>query len=371
MTALENRPFAPVDHTPVPVLPSTLHLPNRPPKLIYLDLNHWVNLSKANSGHAMGGAYRDVLDACIAAVESGKAVFPISDSIYMEVLKIGPHRQRRQLREVIERVGRFVVVTSRVVIAEHEIESLLDRLVGPDRKTINDMGYLDWGAFRAFGMVGGLRIHSIDTDEDVTDKARAEFSGGPAEFDRRLAIAELEANRMLLEGPLDEDKPRLQAEGWDPRAAYEVAERRAEQERQEALILDANPDWRTGRLRDVIRAREILIEINEMLFRACSARRVPTSLEALFASPEEARGALDSMPSFDVAVSMKTEYHRNGQHTWKRNDIQDIDALASTVPYCDVVATDTEGATLALRAGLGTRHRTVILSRTTDLPDHF
>jgi len=35
----------------------------------------------------------------------------------MEVSKIGPYRQRRDLREVIERVSRYTVVTSQEQVA--------------------------------------------------------------------------------------------------------------------------------------------------------------------------------------------------------------------------------------------------------------
>jgi hypothetical protein len=40
------------------------------------------------------------------------------------------------------------------------------------------------------------------------------------------------------------------------------------------------------------------------------------------------------------AISLKTRYHRDRQHQWTANDINDIDALAIAVPYCDAVFTD-------------------------------
>lgn len=65
--------------------PETLLLSPRPPKLVYLDLNHWVALAKAHVGHVDGGSHTDVLAACLRSVACGAAVFPISDSIYFEV----------------------------------------------------------------------------------------------------------------------------------------------------------------------------------------------------------------------------------------------------------------------------------------------
>ena len=157
---------------------STLRIPARPPRLVYLDLNHWVSLAKANSGHKDGERFREALNAVVAARRNGSAVFPISDSTFFEVSKIKQFRQRRDLRDAIEMVSGYFVVTSRTVIATHEIEAALDELVGPSSRPINSMDYLDWGVARAFGMVGGFRVFD-DTGGDVTSKARAGIPAGP------------------------------------------------------------------------------------------------------------------------------------------------------------------------------------------------
>lgn len=251
------------------VWPRTLIRPPRPPKLVYLDLNQWIALAKASAGHRDGARYQEVLDLCIAAVDDGRAVFPISDPIYFEVSKIGPHRQRRDLREVIERVCGYRVVTSRSVISAHEIEALL--VVGPNPHPINSMEYLDWGVARAFGMVGGFRVRDAN-GQDVTMEVRSQHRDGPEAFDRALAQAELELNRKTLEGPSPEEEPELRADGWDPRAAEEVSERRADQEIEKVARFNDNPSWRRGRIRDVVAAREVLIEINEALYRGFSER---------------------------------------------------------------------------------------------------
>jgi len=348
--------------------PETLRLPARPPKLVYLDLNHWVSLAKAHTGHREGEQFKDALAACIDAVDRGVAVFPVSDSIYIEVSKIGQYRQRRDLRDVIERVSGYRVVTSRVVVAEHEVEGLLDRLVGPSPDPINAMDYLDWGVARAFGKVGGFRIKSKDTDEDMTDEDRSRHPEGPEAFDRKLARAELELNRKTLDGPTAEEEPQMRSTGWDPMAAFEVALRRTTQEMEQVERFNADPSWRRGRIRDVIAAREVIIEINDMLWRGLSARG--TELEAAFPEPEETLRAFDSMPSFDVSVSLKTAFHRDPSHRWKPNDIQDIDALSSTVPYCDIVVTDKEAASHLVRTGVADRLQTTALSSISDLARH-
>lgn len=151
------------------VWPRTLRLPARSPKLVYLDLNHWIALAKALSGHPACEGDSEALAACLRALEDRTPVFPISGAIYIEISKIGQYRQRRDLRQVIEQLSRYMVVTSRSVVATHEIEAVLDGIVGPNPHPINTVDYLDWGVARAFGMVGGFRVKSI-SGEDESDK---------------------------------------------------------------------------------------------------------------------------------------------------------------------------------------------------------
>jgi hypothetical protein len=329
------------------VWPTTLRLPSRPPKVVYLDLLHWIGLAKANSKHREGVRFRDALAACIVAVEAGAAVFPISASTYMEVTKIRQRRQRQDLRYVIERVSGYRAITPRVVIEEHEVEALLDRLLGPSPSPIHARNYLDWGFAHAHGKVGGLKLES-------------EVTGG-----LKLGRAELELNRWALDGPTAEEELILPRFGYNPMATYEVQLQRAAEEMAQVERFNAYPSWRDPRIRKVVRTREIRIEVEEMLARGLIARGAdPETVLAKFGPDLD---AFDSMPSFDVSVSLKTAYHRNPEHRWKPNHIQDIDALAETVPYCDIVVTDKEAAAHLVQTGVAERLNTTVLSRTADL----
>ena len=153
------------------VWPFTLCMPKRPPKFVYLDLNHWITLARVVCGHRDGKKDKELLDFCLGAVEEKSAIFPVSLSIYVEIQKIRDHQRRRNLRKTIERLGQYVVVMPRAVVATHEIEAVLDRIVGPNPEPINTMDYLDWGVFRAMGMDGGIRVEA-NSGEDMT----AEYS---------------------------------------------------------------------------------------------------------------------------------------------------------------------------------------------------
>lgn len=348
--------------------PQTLRLPSRLPKLVYLDLNQWIALAKAMAGHRDGEAYKEVLTRCLGALDRGEAVFPISDSIYTEISKNGSHRQRRDLLEVIEPMSRFMVVMCRSIVSAHEIEAMLDRIAGPSPNPIKLMDYIDWGVARAFGIVGGFKVRS-SSGEDITAAVRSAHADGPAAFDSLLSNAELEVNRKVIAGPAPDEEPELRKRGWNPASTFEIAGRRAAQEIEQVSRFDQDPRWRQGRIRDVVATREVLIEINQALSRGLSLRG--TTLEATFPGMEDTRRAFDSMPSFDVAVTLKTAYHRDPLHRWTPNDIHDIDAMGSTVPYCDIVVTDKAVASHANQTKLAERLGTIVISQLSDLLQHL
>lgn len=351
------------------VWPRTLRVPSRPPKLVYLDLLHWIELAKTMAGRPESSSTRELLAECLAAREDGRALFPIADAIYVEVSKIKQHRQRRDIRHAIETLSGYHVVTSRPTIANHEIEAMLDNFVGPSQRPVNTMDYLDWGVARAFGRVGGFRVRR-GTGEDVTDEVRARWPEGPEAFDLLLASAELMLQRGTLDGPASpQEEQALRKYGWKPDPAMTISENRARQELEQVERFDSDPRWRAGRIRDVVAAWEVLIEVNEMLCRGLADRGA--TLEDVFDSPPVTRAQLDVMPSFDVSVTMKTEYHRDPHHRWTTNDIHDIDALASTLPYCDIVVTDRAVAAHANRSGLAERLDTVVVARLADLLAHL
>jgi hypothetical protein len=310
--------------------------------------------------------YQEALDACAAALADGAAVFPLSGSLYMEIEKIGQHRKRRNLREVIERLSHYRVVMPRPVVGRMEVEAVLDRLAGPNPNPIGSVDYLDRGVMRAMGLVGGLRVRDSSTDEDVTDRARAEHPSGPDAFDQMLAAGELRLERMVIDGPEPDEVAELRDAGWDPRASHEVQEERANEEITQVLRFDSEPRWRMERIRDVISVREVRSEYGEPLMEGLQARGA--SPDDVFGGGVEAfRDAFDSMPSFDVAVSIKSALHRNARHHWTANDITDIDALASTVPYCDVVVVDRAMANHLNQTGVADRLGTTVHTNLDDL----
>jgi hypothetical protein len=337
-----------------PVWPSGLRLPSRPPLLVYLDLNHWIGLAKAATGHRDGVRHRSALEACRAARASGDAVFPLSGAHYMEMARIKDPAQRLDVAGVMEELSGFTTLMGRPVVMRLEMQAVLDSRFGPSGDPSGPVPLVGHGFGPAFGRDGTLQVR---------DRDGADLTASLGEKEKQaLARANLVAQRAILAGPEDDQIGDLRARGWAPESASAVTERRAVQERELVEILDADPRWRRGRLWDVVAARESVIELFHLLDEELRLRGLNAG--DVMADRQAAWDLVRSMPTSDVAVALKTQMHRNGQRAalWSVNDVYDMDALALAVPYCDVVVTEKHACSALILEGLPGRYGTTVLT---------
>lgn len=285
-------------------------------------------------------------------------LFPLSGAHYFELYKNRQSRQRVALAGVMRELSGFSTLISRVLVWQLELASVLAGLTGrPSRAEV--LPLLGHGIAWAFGL-RGLRI--MHDEEDVTETFR---TAHPQKYADAISAVEW----SLLTGPTESDLVSLNAVGWDPLAAIHVAEKRAQQEREQALRFDQNDRWRRGRLRDAIIARELSLEWIEQLNGVLTSHGL--RITDVMTDRDGARRLVRAMPSNEVAIELKTAAHRNPQHNWTANDITDIDAMALAVPYCDVVVTEKHAWNALRAAHLDRRMNTVILRRLEELPEHL
>ena len=350
-------------------------------RLIYLDLNHWISLSKWISGHKHGPRYRAAFDACAAAVDEGRAEFPLSLSIIMEIISNQNRQQRLGLRRVIERLSRFRAVLPRSVIAALEFEQVLATQLGRIRLRTAPRDYVGLGVGWAFGR----RFAPSMVDEQGRDVTTETLSSVPPEI-RPLFTGEhisYMLTRMVIEGPASlSEEADLRADGWNPEGVRDLFDNRVLLETQLVRDLDeyrsrdsSSVDWRKRRLRDVVAARELFHETNETFSAVLDQQGLTIGDIFDMSDTREAvrknRGITDTMPTFDVVVTLKASYHRNPNYPWKRNDLFDIDAMSTVLPYCDVVVTDKAITSHVDRTKLASRLDTEVLSSLDDLVEQL
>jgi hypothetical protein len=349
---------------PALVWPLALVRPSCPPKLVYLDLNHWIYLSRAANGTTGGAPYLPALEACRHARATGSAVFVLSGAHYMELTKIADPAQRQRIAEVMEELSGFTTLLSRQVVVRLEIDALLDDRLGLTPEPTPSVDLLGHGVGHAFGIRGGFTVRNEHDGSDASDTLREQM--GADVFDELMARMNRLGEQMLLGGPEDSDIPDLLRLGYVANVAEEGAQRRADQETEQRRR-HAGTAWGAGnKLADIVMAREVMIELQDALVEAL-ARRGIHDLGVLFTDKEASRAVVRSMPVSYVSALLKTEQHRNKSKPWVSNDIFDIDALSLAVPYCHIVVTEKHRCHDLRLARLESRMDTVILRKLSDL----
>lgn len=317
--------------------------------LVYLDLNHYINLAKAspNSSRAADAAsksgrvlpgYADLAEAAREAKASGRAMFPLSGIHIMEVSRIADPRQRADVAAVMEELSEFNYLLDRPTLTQLEMDAGLDHINGESLALDDYLPLIGKSFAYAFGRRFNLTITDAD-GMDTSAELRQQLGGD--QFDAMLADMNLQTERAMLRGPTDEEIPEMRANGWDPERIRAGHESRLGYELETTQILNNNPAWLTGRLRDFISGREVIHEWLDIFLKHLKERE-EDGLAHDLPSTEQMSRFWAAMPQVQVAISMKTRYHRNPTRTWRTNDISDIDAMAIAYPYCDAVFTDRE-----------------------------
>lgn len=89
----------------------------------------------------------------------------------------------------------------------------------------------------------------------------------------------------------------------------------------------------------MVSAREITHEWLDT-FNRLQESRTKDGRTSFNPSDEVVRQLMAALPHVQVAITLKTAYHRNSAHRWTTNDITDIDAMSVAYAYCDAVFTD-------------------------------
>ncbi len=348
------------------VWPSRLKPPAKGRPLVYLDQNHWISLAKASVGRAQGDQFRETLDSCLAATQSGAATVVLGAAHYFEVLKIENRRQRRDVADVMENVTQFQTLVCRATVMKIELGAALDSILGLESKG-PDVDVVDYGVNHAFGYPSPrFRVRDRATGADVTARVREKI--GAEKFDSVITAGLLKFERGALRGPEDDaELEKLRNLGFNPEKVLEGTIARARQEQEQRLRLDGDGPWRRERLLDVVSVRELLIEFETIAPRAFHERGV--RLEDIVTSPQAGVAFMRSMPSTDVAMALKTGWHRNRDKQLSANDVYDIDSMALAVPYCDIVVTEKACHHLLRTAGIDRRMNTTLLRDLTQLPN--
>jgi hypothetical protein len=334
--------------------------------LIYLDLNTIICFAKALRGDTdVPTGYLELYGTVMRAKSEQRAMFPLGESHLWEITKITDPSQRERLAEVLEAISDFNYLPGRVTIAELEFDAGIAKVM-QEKPRLSTVPLLRPTFGQVFGMVGGMNI--VDADgRDSSEAVRAEMTDEDYfALRRRMNI---EAERHMLRGPSDEELVELRKDpNYRPEIAIASHQSRVDWEVDAQRVLNNHPNWRRGRLRDVNGAREFVHEWKDLLARM-RVERIRSGLPAFEPEEDQFRSFLGSMPHTQVAISVKTQMHRNPRHKWTPNDISDVDAVSVAYAYCEAVFPDKAMRHALLNAKELNALGTFVPRRATELTD--
>src|SRR5437870_12545148 len=144
------------DMRPPLAWPRSLEFPSQRVTVVYLDLNHWIFLAQASVGHSQGRPFAKALEACRAAVSAGSAVFVLSQTHYIEMLKIKDWNQRKAVADIMEQLTHFSTLLNRSILMKLEFSTAVERFT-KEQKHLPVMSLVGRGVFHCYGKPGGFK----------------------------------------------------------------------------------------------------------------------------------------------------------------------------------------------------------------------
>ena len=312
---------------------------------IYLDHNKWIELARVDHGRASGPEKSDVLVLAREARRRGLASFPLSDIHYMETLQKRDVGARKRLAQTMASISQYDAIAPVWQLVPMEIDEALRVRFGRPTSA---------RSVRVFGKGAAHALADARFDEAKSYQPPGKpalGSRGRAFFGEMLEFSAL-SGQGIAEGP----KGRTPFE--DGSSNYH--------EREKTLVDWFRATGASAEQRRVKLAQHTLEDIGAQIVEALDRAGIAIE-EFLELGPEGVLDFLSNLPSRHVEHVLRTLRHENSQHVWKANDLADLGALCSSIPYCDVVVTERHWTHIVKRAGLDARYRTKVFSSLEDL----
>jgi hypothetical protein len=327
---------------------------------VYLDINHWYALGRADAGTPDKPEHLALLSKLRDEVDARRLIFPLSSVTYTELTE----NPRDQLREpaagVMFRLSRLVTIAPPSKIVDEELAQELNRRFGRPAFPIK-VPKIGYGVGFAFGIPGRVKATGFtDAERDRIEK----------QMGKTIVDLELEANALfeywLLSTPrsLRDRIPGFEPVSTRQDAAAELAE-------IQIMVDTLHSDKEIAtRPMDGVAARQLCRDIFDNFKRALLSAGFVASFP--FRNKEELTDFLEHLPTQRVETSLKYHYVKRTSTTWKINHLRDIEALSVAIPYTDAVVTDADVRHVATHsAHLDTEFATPIFKSLTDLATYL
>lgn len=315
------------------------------PKAIFLDQNKWIDLARGYHMRPGGSRFAKAARAARQAAKQGRAIFPLSSGHIMELSMCSGEDRRGRLAEVLIELSQNWTIAPASTLVPLQIDMAISRTFGKPLPRVRPAVFGKGVPF-AFGCADDLH------KELGISKARARRL-------ERILDTPAGLHFMLVGGG---EELRLAGTSEARNVATTLAQR----------IERVRAAYKT--YSKAVRRRAYLAELTFSLqddLRS-SLSRVGMSLDQfLRLGKKRLTSFWETIPSIHVETELAVERDAHWDRPVDPNDLIDITSLSVSIPYCDVVVTESFWVSLAKRRGLDRKYATILLSEVSDIEDYL
>lgn len=315
------------------------------PKRIYLDTRDWIILARVANGKETDPELVEVYQKIKKLSDSGHAIFPISLFHLEDMMVNSKEEQRKKLVEFMVSISKGWVLQPYNLNIDKEVTNATLHRMGKDSYYDIKSEILSKGLpyFVSTGYeITWNKSKSKSLPEDFEQKLRKEIDKPESMakilkdyiFSKRFK----EGRKLYIEAAQEMEKNRLQKMKMEKKTRYNVAV---------ANYIDSVIGPRLGKI------------------------LVGTSREtkdiAIPKTREEMEKFLEDMPAINIVFRLTYGRDEFWGRTVQTNDITDINHLAVSVPYCDIVVMEKTFASLCQKLGLDKKYGSTVLRSLKDL----
>jgi hypothetical protein len=319
---------------------------------VYLDQMKWIDLARAETGHALGADFVEPLKVLKRAAADGQARFPLSAAHYFETGKQQNARRRIALTATMTRLAGTLRMAPPHVIVPWEIRQALIKVFDlPD--IVPELKLFGPGVAHALASPT-LRYTAPDEYEglQLPDSVRRDLQNS----------VEPQYEEMILSSTTPEGMPdEMRLVLGDIKSLTDDRFVNGQND-----VATAIKKLGRNRLVDVMLGTAVA-DIIDPLIEA--AEELGVSLDDDFFVADRMASFIKQMPSRSVEMFLRTKRQGNPQEAWEGNDLNDVTALAVAVPYCDVVVTERSWSAMLNVAKVPQQFGTLVTRRLEDVID--
>ncbi len=312
----------------------------RPPLHIFLDLNHWIYLSREYHGRSQQKAASGIAHSLLERVHKEEVRIPLGTIHFLEHLQNENPARRERLAEVFELYSRGWCFGSWKDICEFEVRQALRHVLDgsvPKRPAVFGRGFMFTTS------AGGREILSKDHTKESLALYAAVSARPGALFG--LLTSTIEANRKKQK-TVTANLSRENAV-----AAEDLRVRRRQCSREEYR--------RAHYAGYTMQFEKLLVEELALLNRSMQ--------DFLGLGQENLLRFWSGVPTMDTDCELTAYRDRQWSRKVAPNDVRDLAQLAIAVPYCDAVVVEKFWMRAIIEAALGQKYGTAVFSGLAEL----